>query len=259
MAIFRGTIESQALQMDTNLVVILPYDRPAAEQQYPSKVIYLLHGLSDNSEAWVRYTSIERYARAHGYAVIMPEVNRSFYMDLKYGLDYFTYVSEELPAVCETMFHLSSEREDTYIAGLSMGGYGAMKCALTFPERYQGAASFSGALDMQTVLALSDELEREHEFIAALGPDLALGAENDLMVLAEELTAVPSADRPKLFMTCGKQDFIYDSSVVFSQKLDELVVDYTFLQWDGEHEWGFWDKSVKMALDFFEDIPLDYE
>ena len=140
MAFFHCEIASESLRMATAVDVILPDKGELSEV----KTLYLLHGLTDDCTGWTRYTAVERYARERGLAVVLPEVQRSFYTDMAYGLPYFTYVSEELPAVCRRMFGLGAARDQNYIFGLSMGGYGAMKCALTYPDRYAGAASFSG-------------------------------------------------------------------------------------------------------------------
>ena len=146
MAFLRCEIASESLRMATAVDVILPDKGDLSEV----KTLYLLHGLTDDCTGWTRYTAVERYARERGLAVVLPEVQRSFYTDMAYGLPYFTYVSEELPAVCRRMFGLGAAREQNYIFGLSMGGYGAMKCALTYPGRYAGAASFSGVCDLRS-------------------------------------------------------------------------------------------------------------
>lgn len=131
--------------MVTSFIALLP------EQLELNRVpvIYLFHGLTDNCTGWTRYTSVERYARDHSAAVIMPEVQRSYYTDMAYGMKYFTYVHDELPRLCRHMFGLSDKRELNYVMGLSMGGCGALKCALTTPERYAGCAAFSAVADFR--------------------------------------------------------------------------------------------------------------
>src|SRR5690606_35149889 len=111
-------------------------------------VLYLLHGLSDDDTIWLRRTSIERYVAGLGLAVVMPNVHRSFYADMAYGGQYWTFLTEELPRVAGDFFPLSDAREDNYVAGLSMGGYGAFKWALSYPERFAAAGSLSGVLDL---------------------------------------------------------------------------------------------------------------
>ena len=130
MAFLNCEVFSKTLNMATALRVILPDEGELGA----ANTVYLLHGLSDNSSGWTRYTAVEQYARERGLAVVMPEVQRSFYADMAAGLDYFGYVAVELPAMCERMFGLPHERTKRYVMGLSMGGYGALKCALTYPR-----------------------------------------------------------------------------------------------------------------------------
>jgi S-formylglutathione hydrolase FrmB len=104
-------------------------------------VLYLLHGLSDDDTAWLRRTSIERYVSELGLAVVMPQVHRSFYSDELHGLRYWTFLSDELPQLVDSFFHVSTRREDTFVAGLSMGGYGALKWALRQPSDRCGSES----------------------------------------------------------------------------------------------------------------------
>lgn len=251
MACFQGTIRSAELAMDTQLSVILPWDRPAENQQTPCKVLYLLHGLGDNAASWTRYTRIESYAREYGMAVVMPEVQRGFYRDMQFGLKYFSYVAKELPLLCNRFFGLDTSREKNYIAGLSMGGYGAVKCGLSFPLQYAGCASFSGVLDFHHILEEHLDDQNRDELTGLLGNELEVLDSDDLFKLAENVAALPRAERPGIFITCGKQDFLYKTNADFTACLDRLGLGYTYYEWDGEHEWGFWDESVRMALKFF--------
>ena len=149
MAFFKGSIRSQSLGMDTELTVVLPFDRAAVpETECPA--VYLLHGHGENADVWTRMTSAERYANAYGVALVMPEVQRSFYTDMAMGLSYFSYVTKELPDACQHLFHLSSRREDRFVAGLSMGGYGALKLGLRCPDLFAGCAGFSGSRKVLT-------------------------------------------------------------------------------------------------------------
>lgn len=252
MAIFHGTIRSEALKMDTQLYVILPWDRPAENQPAPCNVLYLLHGLGDNAAAWSRYTSVERYAREFGLAVVMPEVQRGFYRDMAHGLNYFAYIAQELPVLCGEMFGLSRERRHNYIAGLSMGGYGALKCGLTHPAQYAGCASFSGVLDIRDRVHEPGDLLPQTELQGIMGMDLKVEDADDLMYLATKVSALDRRDQPELFITCGTEDFLYDSNTRFIDHLKQnCSIQYTYHEWQGIHEWGFWDKSLQMAMAFF--------
>src|ERR687886_256985 len=159
MALLRCDIFSDVLGLSTSMTVILP--QPTQTQigmtgdagDQPPPVLYLLHGLSDDDSIWLRRTSIERYVAPLGLAVVMPQVHRSFYRDEAYGGKYWTFVSEELPELVRRFFRVSQTRDDTFVAGLSMGGYGALKLALRQPERFAAAASLSGALDVAALSA----------------------------------------------------------------------------------------------------------
>jgi S-formylglutathione hydrolase FrmB len=133
MSLIRCNFFSEVLELGTSMTVLLP--QPVAAQigvaapvdAAPPPVLYLLHGLTDDDTAWTRYTSIERYAGGLGLAVVMPQAHRSFYADEAYGMRFWEFLSDELPRLTQHFFRVSGRREDTFVAGLSMGGYGAMK------------------------------------------------------------------------------------------------------------------------------------
>lgn len=259
MAYFSGTIKSEVLDMDTNLHVYLPYDIPKETMQIPAKVLYLLHGQGSNSSSWMRWTSIARYAKDRGIAVIMPEVQRSFYLDMKYGLKYYTYIVKELPQLCQQLFHISDKREDTFIAGLSMGGYGAMRIGFANPEQYGGVASMSGLCDMNILTKMKSEASEEMlgEFVAILGNELEVGQENDLYYLAKELTKLPKAEQSKIFTCCGIQDDLVGlnkQNTAFRDYLNKIgAANYKYMEWDGVHDWKFWDEAIQHVMEYFFD------
>ena len=231
---------SEAMRMATAVEVYLP-DKGELGRK---KTVYLLHGLSDNCSAWSRYTALERYADQAGVAVVMPEVQRSFYCDTASGMDYFRYISGELPQMCAHFFGLSQEREQTYIMGLSMGGFGALKCALTYPQRYAGCGSFSGALRMESSV-LCNVLKRE-ELTAITGQTDGAGPENDLWRLARM-----AENCPPIYLSCGEQDRLYPVNQAFAEHLRDVGVDFRFDHRPGTHSWEFWDQSVRDCFHFF--------
>ena len=241
MALLRVEYSSKVLEMNTAFQVFLP-DEGELKQV---KVVYLLHGLSDNCTGWTRYTACERYARERGVAFVIPEVQRSFYIDGVYGLNYFTYVAEELPRVCQRMFGLSREREYNYVMGLSMGGFGALKCALTYPERYAGCGSFSGVTDLKAFIERPAVLMHSRELTALLGPEHRVAAENDLAALAEGMTC-----RPEIYLSCGEQDPHYKANLRFHDQLDSLGIRHRFDHRPGIHSWDFWDQSLRDCFTF---------
>lgn len=229
--------------MATSLEVILPDTGRLKD----APVVYLLHGLSDNCTGWCRYTAIERYARNKGAAVIMPEVQRSFYADMAMGLAYSGYIRKELPKICARLFGLSTAREKNYIMGLSMGGYGALKCALTEPRRYAGCAAFSSVTEIDARVRASQGNSRR-ELQAIFGTDLVVPPEADLQKLLGKRKA---EQLPRFFLTCGEQDGLYPQNCRFAAALEEKGCSVRFAHWQGAHRWDFWDKSVEMALDEF--------
>ena len=150
MALIELKFFSQSLGMQTEAYVVIPQKSTKGEigikgksKDKEYKCLYLLHGLSDDHSIWLRRTSIERYAADYGACIVMPCGARSFYTDMKYGMKYFSYITEELPSIVSEFLKVSNKREDTYIAGLSMGGYGALKAALKKPEVFCAAAGLS--------------------------------------------------------------------------------------------------------------------
>lgn len=264
MSFFEGTIYSKTLHMDTQLGVILPQDsRPHLEgelkpglvpRQVP-KTLILLHGLTDSASVWWRRTSIERYAELYDIAVIMPEVYKSFYQDMKYGENYFTYITEELPQLCQTLFHVSVEPEDLMIAGLSMGGYGALRCAFTYPEKYYACGAFSSGCDIRSITSGTIwETGPARGFLksakAIFGDPLDIPNESDIFYLANHLK--DKEKKVRLYMTCGRQDFLYESNQRLKALLETCdLEEFHYEDWDGIHEWGYWDVAIQRFLETF--------
>ncbi|MDA0989761.1 MAG: alpha/beta hydrolase family protein [Verrucomicrobia bacterium] len=256
MALVHCKFYSNTLGMSSSMDVILPQ---LSESQFgvvgrdpgrPHPCLFLLHGLSDDHTAWQRRTAIERYAAPLGLAVVMPNVHRSFYTNMAAGPNYWTFISEEVPAIARELFHLSTRREDTFVAGLSMGGYGAFKLALRCPGNYAAAASLSGALDVAGHIPEPDmarEIERERSLIFGDG-DLA-GTENDLLACASALAA-SKAPCPRLYQWCGTEDFLYADNLRFRDHAQSLALPLTYEDGPGDHEWGVWDIQIKRVLDW---------
>ena len=146
MALLQMEFRSAALKRTVSLNVILPAER----FQGPYPTLYLLHGLTDNCSGWLSYTRIRLWAEESGLAVVMPSGENSFYMDIlvKDGClgDFGEYVGRELVEVTRELFPLSRKREETFLAGLSMGGFGACRNALKYSDTFGKAAILSGAL-----------------------------------------------------------------------------------------------------------------
>lgn len=239
MAHLRCDFRSNAMEMNTSMTVILP----EGVKQSDVRVVYLLHGLEDNCTGWSRYTSVERYAREHNVALVIPEVQRSFYADMDQGLRYFTFVHDELPQICGNFFGFSREREKNYIMGLSMGGYGALKCALNTPERYAGVAAFSSVADIQEFI--DRFLANKSQFQAIFGQNMVLPANCDLVAMAQKANPM---ELPRIYMACGEQDGLFDANVRLSEIFQKQGADICFEHWEGSHSWTFWDVAVCKAM-----------
>ena len=262
MAHISATIFPKSLGFRTRVEVIIPQD-PIREQraaQYPDhkfpeppyKILYLLHGLSDDATAWTRHTRIGSYAEERGYIVIMPEVQRSFYSDMKYGSAYFTYVTQELPQICEELFNFKHERERTFVAGLSMGGYGAMKCGLTRPDFYAACAGFSGALDAKARMEKANSEGWYNEIYAIIEKGSPWPESCDLFSLATKMSQLPKEQQLRVLVTCGDKDFLIDDNRKFDKHMQGLPIEYRYKEWPGVHDWKFWEECLPLALDFFE-------
>lgn len=244
---------SETLGMRSTMNVLLPQrilldGKRNRKAKY--RTLYLLHGYSDDHTAWMRWSSIEKYVEGLNLAVVMPAANTSFYTDMAYGRNYFQFLSEEVPAVARDIFSLSSARQDNFIAGLSMGGYGAYKLALSLPDRYAAAASLSGALDVTENIkghGLHDLKVWKPEMQSVFG-DLSklAGSKHDLFALAKK--AARSPVRPRLYQCCGTEDFLYADNLRFRDAVQKLPFDHTYEPGPGEHEWPYWDKMIQHVL-----------
>jgi len=249
MALVRIDHVPEFVGVNLPLNVILP--DPGKMGKVPvagRKVLYLLHGLSEDASAWQRYTSIETLAAAYGLVVVMPSAGRSFYTDQPNGQRYFTYLSGELPQYLADVFCLRPRREDTFIAGNSMGGYGAFKAALLHPELYAAAASFSGVLSIAALALLPDTDPRKGEFALLFGGlEHLAGGEHDPAVWLERAAKDPSR-LPRLFISVSRQEDIYPLSGMFHAACQAAGVQSEYHEEDGAHDWFFWDRQIRLFL-----------
>jgi putative tributyrin esterase len=254
MALIQCEFFSEVLGLSTSMMVILPQATTkqiglagtVTAGKHPT--LYLLHGMSDDHTTWVRRTSVERYAAPLGLAVVMPAAHRSFYTDMAQGSRYWTFISQELPALARAFFPLAEGREETFVAGLSMGGYGAFKLAFSYPEQYAAAASLSGALDIVSTfrnLRDPDLLADRRRIFGELST--LEGGKDDLFALARQLAGSATA-KPRLYQCCGTGDPLYESNVRAKGYFESLGLEVTYEEGPGEHEWGYWDQQIQRVL-----------
>jgi S-formylglutathione hydrolase FrmB len=248
MALFRIDHVPETVKVNLPLNIILPDPgKMAGVAVARRKVLYLLHGLSDDASAWQRYTAIESIAALYGLVVIMPSVGRSFYTDQPNGQNYFTYLTAELPRYLKEVFGLYPRREDTLIAGNSMGGYGAFKAAFLHPELYSAAASFSGVLSLAFITAYPND-PRRREFENLFGDlEKMTGSEHDPAVWLKRAANNPGK-LPGLFISCGRQDDLFPLNNQFYAACQTLGIHVNYYEEDGFHDWFFWNSQIQRFL-----------
>lgn len=257
MALIHCTFDAKTLRMPTSVLVAMPPrftrredTRPLAEvyasdQKY--KTLYLLHGAFDDYTSWSRKSNIERYAAAHNLMVVMPDAPNSFYVDQPDGPAYWSYLSEELPLFIRSVFPSSAAREDNYTAGLSMGGYGALKLALHFPRQFSAAVSLSGLVDPGALYQMPAR-QQVFNWQRLFGScDQFVKSNNNLEHLVESLRA-NGTEIPRMLLCCGTSDELLPMNRAFHSYLEKLAVAHDYAEGKGGHDWDYWDLTIRSAL-----------
>ena len=256
---------SPALKKNANVIVFLPsqdaddYLFGTGNAKYdPAKkfqTLYLLHGSYGDYLDWSRISNVERYAQAHCLAVVMPSAENSSYMKLANGEDYTAFIGKELPAFLQTMFPLSSRREDNFIAGLSMGGYGCWRIGLAYPASFGAIASLSGGMDMQMLRESGgphlEKMDKHYQAGVWGGRATIRGSRDDIVVMLKDAVEA-GVDLPKLYMNCGTEDFIFPSNEAFYEQAKDLA-DIQYEKFPGVHDWNFWDSHIQDVMNW---LPL---
>ena len=254
MALIQVNYMSKALFRTVPLNVILPADKYDSDTDkylisadYKFKTLYLLHGLLGNYTDWISKTRIQQWAEEKNLAVVMPSGDNAFYFKSRTPWnDYETFIGEELPEITRKMFPLSDKREDTFLAGLSMGGYGAIRNGTVFSDNFSHIAGLSSALHIfddlseEANLGLFDNIEKASK--TNLNPRVAV---HELLVNNKEI--------PKFYLACGRQDDLLKANIDFRDFLKENGADVTWDEEDAGHDWDFWDSQIKKVLDW---LPL---
>jgi len=242
MALITLDFYSAALKMSTLVTVLAPDSvRIGQTPLSQRKCLYLLHGLSDDSTAVMRLSRAELFAREADVVVVSPSAGRSMYCDGVMGQDYFSHVADELPGYLELVMGLSRKRVDNYIAGISMGGMGAARIALTYPERYAAVGLFSGLLDIKMLIPfITDEHRNEFPFLMLDEASIDSSPLNPINLLDAEKHA-----GLEIVVRCGFQDDLYPMSQAFYDKAKGLGLNATGIFEPGGHEWRTWDRYIE--------------
>lgn len=202
------------------------------DNKYP--VLYLLHGMGNNHATWIEYTNIEVFAEEQNIAVVMLSAENKSYINHEGGDRYFDFIEEELPEFVKGMFPISARKEDTYIAGLSMGGYGALIHGLSHPEKYQAVGAFSAAAPFNPYKLIGEERDMPKEYT----PEYLIQS-----LKAEQF--------PSMFMSCGDEDPNCTGDYSLAMLMKKQGAEVTWISEPGyRHEWRFWNKTVEEFLDF---------
>ena len=255
MALIQVNYLSKALFRTVPLNVILPVDRFEAdtdrylngpERKY--KTLYLLHGLLGNYTDWVSQTRIQKWAEEKNLAVVMPSGDNAFYFNSRTPWnDYGTFIGQELVEITRRMFPLSDKREDTYIAGLSMGGFGALRNGIVYSDTFSYVAGLSAAVHIfedtseEANIGLFDNIEE------------ASKTDKNPWVAVEDMLAAGHSV-PHIYMACGTQDDLMPANIAFRDYLESKGIKVTWDEDDYGHDWDFWDSQIKKVLDW---LPLE--
>ncbi len=277
MALVNFQYFSPVMGMQMRLEIILPEAAQGigvaaggAEENRPIPALYLLHGTSDDESIWQRRTSIERYVSAKRLAVVMMTTHLGAYTNQKHGFPYFDYVAKEVPEVCARYFNLSRAREGKFVAGLSMGGYGALKIGLTLPDEFSVVGGLSAGVDRSIMVP---EAARGFENIAELraakeklspmeyrsatqyfvnfgsAKEFLTDRENNLFLVAED-AAKSGKKLPELIIRCGSEDTLaVEANRRFKKHLDALGIANDYAEAPGIHSWEFWDEHIQTVID----------
>lgn len=254
MALIQVNVTSECLKRVVPIQVILPVE--TAEPPY--KTLYLLHGVLGNYTDWVSGTCIQRWAEEKHVAVVMPSGDNSFYLDREDTCNlYGTYIGEELVRLTRRMFPLSYKRKDTFLAGLSMGGYGALRNGLKYNETFGYLAGLSSALfqdEMNTWTNDTPKFYRRRDFAEGLFGDLDKVMEGDKSPLWLAGRLIEEGKKlPEIYLACGTEDSLLSANRRFKKAMEDLGAELTYEEGPGGHEWDFWNRYIKRVLDW---LPL---
>lgn len=255
MALIQMTYLSMALLRTVEVQVILPVDKMnfagGGQQGKKYKTLYLLHGLLGSNIDWISGTCIQRWAEAKNLAVVMPSGENSFYIDHALpNSAYGTFVGRELPTMMRKTFPLSDRREDTFIGGLSMGGYGALRNGLKCSDTFSHIIALSGAVHI---------FEEKHGGLfgglACFG-DMKEAEKTDLNPKIAFEKARSRNCVPKIYMSCGLEDTLLTANRKMKEFLEEQRAELTYVEAAGGHDWDFWNSQIHEALEW---LPLEAE
>ena len=247
---------SESLNRNAEVNILLPeqYGFGSRQKGHPIEkdfpVLYLLHGYNSDKDTWSYLSQLPFFARELPLCIVMPSAYNSWYgPGVLTDMNYTNFLSNELPKVMKSLFNISNKREDTFIGGLSMGGFGSILMSLKYPEKYSYCFSFSGVLDM-------DLFYEDNNFKKGINinRDIFLGDRDDLIkndididVLLER-NIKENKELPKYYIACGDDDPVLEYNRSFKNKLENNNIDFKYKEAPGGHDWNFWNKEIQEVL-----------
>ncbi len=258
MALLQATVFSKSLMRNVPLTIILPVDKLMATGKQAFPTLYLLHGIYGNTMDWVVNTRINRWAMEKDLCVVMPSGENSFYLDDPAHFDLWSqFVGQELVELTRRMFPLSQKREETFLGGLSMGGYGALYNGLKYQETFGRILAFSPFLRMDRLKNSSYEsgfILSSRSFAERCFGDLETLPESDRNPMWQAAQMVKHGlALPEIYLACGDRDELIQGSRQMAEVLEGLQAAYQFDVLPGAHEWDLWDRALEQALNW---LPL---
>jgi len=245
MALFRCSFRSKVMGTQMSFNLILP---EGCTENVP--LVLLLHGLGGDQDHWLLNCPLGKTLAARGMAALLPDGGTSWFCDMKYGGKYATYIGQELMDYVQAVFPVTKQRERTFAAGLSMGGYGALKLTLTHPDRFAGCGALSGAVDILARFQLGD---RHEQGLAIWGEDYCAAipdSPDDTYALARKLEQA-GHPKPWIYQACGTEDERLRENHLFRDFIQDRGYVYEYYEGPGGHNWEFWNAQLPVTLDFF--------
>lgn len=232
---------TKSLEMGKHVNVLIP-EKKAPEGGFP--VLYLLHGYFGDYTDWLYMSNIIRYVESYDLVVVMPDGANSYYTDHPKGLQYHQYIVEDLRMRIEETFPISAKKEHRFIAGLSMGGFGALHIGLSHPDIYSKVISLSGVIDIDAMKPKFNEGERVYQFETLFGEGTKENPTLNLKALALK------SYQQEIYLSCGKEDFLIEDNRAFHRFLEDNNILHRYIEDNGGHTWLYWDKHIKSVLAF---------
>lgn len=259
MAYLRMDFLSEALRKITTISVVIPNDVAEEDKagnpfyERGMKTLYLLHGFTGNDTDWICGTNIHTLCKQYNFAVVCPCGDNSFYLDREMtGGNYSTFVGKELVEYTRKVFGFSDKREDTFIGGYSMGGYGSIINGMKYYNTFGKIMAFSSALHLDEMVEKGGDYSNELFNAAYLKqifgePGEIRESDRNPKYLIEQIQKQQGMV-PELYLACGTEDALIEESRSFRKYLDYNQIPVIYHEQSGKHDWEYWNKELQLAI-----------